>query len=77
MSTIGTCSKCRGPVVLPDVWMGVQPPVPQCQRCHRIPNYPFGPLLEMQESTSGKTTISIQDLADAGKFWQQGLKGRT
>ena len=31
---IGTCSQCGGKVVIPDVWGGIIPPTPTCQRCH-------------------------------------------
>ena len=31
---IGTCSQCGGKVVIHDVWSGIFPPTPTCQRCH-------------------------------------------
>lgn len=33
MQTIGTCSKCNGPVQVPDLWGGAVPPVPTCTHC--------------------------------------------
>jgi hypothetical protein len=30
---VGRCSICGGNVTLPDVWMGIHPPVPTCQSC--------------------------------------------
>ena len=30
---VGKCSLCGGRVTLPNVWFGVYPPEPQCQKC--------------------------------------------
>ena len=31
---LGACSLCGGTVEIPDTWMGIDPPRPQCRRCH-------------------------------------------
>ncbi|BAU39969.1 hypothetical protein [Ralstonia phage RSP15] len=31
--TIGRCSKCNGPVAVPQIWGGVVPPIPTCTCC--------------------------------------------
>jgi hypothetical protein len=45
---IGTCSCCGGPVVIPDPWWGVDPPTPECSRCHAVPVAPFGAVIPMR-----------------------------
>lgn len=46
--TVGTCSKCRGPVGVPDVWLGTVPPVPTCGSCGAKQKSPYGPVIEME-----------------------------
>ena len=48
MATIGTCSLCGGPVMLPDVWFGVHPPTPKCLFCGAVPSQPYGPMIPMR-----------------------------
>ena len=48
---IGTCSECGGPVTVPQIWMGVHPPTPQCLSCHAIPENPFGPEIKMKKQS--------------------------
>lgn len=45
---IGTCSKCRGPVVMPSVWFGIYSPVPTCRQCGARKEQPYGPVIEME-----------------------------
>lgn len=45
----GTCSICGGPVTIPIIWNGVQPPTPCCQSCGAIPETPFGPKIKMKK----------------------------
>lgn len=47
--TVGTCGRCNGPVVVPDVWHGIHPPTPQCAHCHAIPIESHGRVLPMRE----------------------------
>lgn len=47
-TTIGTCSRCGGPVMVPSVWMGVVPPVPTCARCGATAKQSFGKTIEME-----------------------------
>lgn len=58
---IGTCGTCGGPVTLPDVWMGVCPPTPSCQKCGAVPAQPYGPMIPMQPRPSyyGQERINI------------------
>ena len=46
---IGTCSRCGGPVTVPEHWMGTQPPILSCQRCGATKRQPYGPVIEMDE----------------------------
>ena len=32
-TVIGKCSICGGPVSVPEIWHGVVPPTPTCERC--------------------------------------------
>lgn len=45
-STIGTCSQCGGPVRVPSVWAGINPPRPMCAQCGAIASPAFGPIIE-------------------------------
>lgn len=53
--TIGTCSKCGGPVTQPMYWGGPVPPVPSCSRCGATAKNPYGPVIEMD---APKRTVS-------------------
>lgn len=46
--TIGTCSQCGGPVVIPGVWLGVIPPVPQCRNCGATAKPAYGKVIETE-----------------------------
>lgn len=48
MQTIGTCSKCTGPVQVPEFWGGNDPPVPTCGRCGATAKNPYGPTIQME-----------------------------
>ena len=51
MPTIGTCSKCNGPVQVPELWGGTVPPVPTCAHCGATAKDPYGPRIPMQGRT--------------------------
>jgi hypothetical protein len=51
--TVGTCGRCNGPVVVPDIWHGIHPPTPQCAHCHAIPIMAHGRVLPMREPQAG------------------------
>ena len=34
---IGLCSECGGRVQVPEIWLGVEPPIPECEGCKRVP----------------------------------------
>lgn len=48
MQILGTCSLCRGPVVVPDVWYGLYPPIPTCSNCGATAKRNFGPEIPME-----------------------------
>lgn len=43
---IGTCSNCGGRVTVPEIWHGINPPVPQCESCLATAKAP-GPTIPM------------------------------
>lgn len=45
--TVGTCSNCGGRVTVPEVWMGMNPPIPTCQSCGARKRQPHGPTVPM------------------------------
>lgn len=47
-TVIGTCSLCRGPVVVPSVWGGVVAPVPKCAKCGGSHRTSYGPVIDME-----------------------------
>ncbi len=47
MAIIGTCSRCHGPVVTPDVWQGTHPPPRNCRDCGAQGKENYGPIIEM------------------------------
>jgi len=52
MQTIGTCSKCGGPVQVPQMWGGSVPPMPTCARCGAIAERAYGPVIPMRSPQS-------------------------
>lgn len=65
---VGTCSLCGGRVLAPSVWMGVVPPIPQCESCSATPAA-HGPIIEMRPAQQGRTFVSdrivVGDTTDA------------
>ena len=51
-SCIGTCSLCGGRVVVPEVWMSVEPTVPECESCGATKRE-HGPVIEMEPRRYG------------------------
>lgn len=49
--TIGLCSICGGRVVVPDVWLGVDPPRPTCSSCGAKKREDL-PVIQMERSSS-------------------------
>lgn len=43
---IGTCSRCGGPVTVPDAWGGIIPPTPTCATCGATAAG-YGPIIQM------------------------------
>lgn len=46
-STIGACSLCGGPVQIPRMWFGAEPPRPRCMLC-RAESTSLAPVIEMR-----------------------------
>lgn len=61
--TVGTCSNCGGRVILPEIWMGVIPPVPTCRSCGATHKQPYGPVIEMERPDPDKAASSRVALA--------------
>ena len=53
---IGSCSKCGGYVSVPEVWMGVNPPIPTCNSCGATKKEKL-PVIEMNESPIKKELL--------------------
>lgn len=53
--TIGTCSLCGGPVVIPTLWWGVVPPTPMCAKCGAVQRQSYGPVIPMERPAPRKT----------------------
>lgn len=66
--TCGTCSICSGPVTVPNVWYGVIPPTPTCQRCGAIPVESHGPVIPMQPGPRWITTTTLYVTSNASDF---------
>jgi len=66
--TIGRCSICGGAVTMPDIWMGINPPVPTCESCGATAK-PRGPVIDMEPSRSPKTWLpaSLTDSQGGGE----------
>lgn len=47
---VGTCSLCGGPVKVPEMWMGIDPPIPQCSSCGASKKNKYGNVIEMERS---------------------------
>lgn len=45
---IGTCSVCGGPVTIPTVWHGTNPPIARCSSCGATPAEGHGPIIPMK-----------------------------
>lgn len=49
----GTCGNCGGLVTTPDVWMGINPPIPTCQSCGATVKNFGGPVRKMNPPIKG------------------------
>lgn len=56
-TVVGSCSLCGGPVLVPTVWMSVQPAVPQCYRCGAVRADNHGPVIPMVPSPPHRITF--------------------
>lgn len=57
--TIGTCSICGGPVIVPDIWLGIVPPDPECGSCGAVKRESHGPVIDMQPVPPPTTRILV------------------
>jgi hypothetical protein len=53
--TVGTCSICHGPVMVPQVWMSILPPTPTCGNCGAVAAT-HGPIIPMRPQRYRTTT---------------------
>ena len=60
MPTVGTCSRCNGPVQTPELWGGVIPPTPTCSRCGAVASKPFGPVVPMDPPLPAQPAEPVQ-----------------
>lgn len=74
MPTIGTCSKCNGPVQVPDLWGGTVPPVPTCAHCGATAKDPYGPTIPMEKRSCER--CDAQGRCSSGTKYAWGGKGR-
>ena len=58
---IGTCSRCGGPVSVPNIWGGVIPPVPTCQNCGAVKRTKYGPVIDMEDPVKVKLNTTAKD----------------
>lgn len=67
MNVIGTCSLCGGAVCTPELWGGVLPPQPTCNRCGAVAAN-HGPIIPMKElEGSGRAWSNIEETIKYGK----------
>jgi hypothetical protein len=58
MRTVGTCSQCGGPVTVPSVWGGLEPPIPTCRRCGAQASTAYGPIIHTERPKQQPNTWS-------------------
>ena len=46
IQVVGTCGNCGGRVMVPGVWMGINPPIPTCESCGATAKQQ-GPVMDM------------------------------
>lgn len=71
-SVIGTCSICGGPVMVPSVWMGIYPPIPECAHCGAT-SANYGPTIPMTPSRQPKN----DDGTEPSVTWIQPYRSST
>ena len=55
--TVGTCSNCSGRVAVPDLWLGVGPPIATCEQCGATKKQPHGPVIDMDDPPVNRSTV--------------------
>lgn len=60
MQTVGTCSKCSGPVQVPEFWGGTVPPVPTCAHCGATAKDPYGQTIPMEKRSLGGGEVEYE-----------------
>jgi hypothetical protein len=73
---VGICSLCSGPVMMPDVWYSVKPPVPTCEVCHATAA-PQVPVMQMVPSLKPLPPLLVcsNDLRASLDRWRQESSG--
>lgn len=55
---VGKCGNCGGRVIVPTVWMGVNPPIPRCEKCGSSVDQTAGlPTLPMQPKPTKRRVL--------------------
>lgn len=70
---IGTCGACGGAVCVASVWLGVEPPTPQCVGCGRFPVQSHGPVMAMQQAP--RTYVSDRATTSPVQQWSSSKIG--
>lgn len=72
MRVLGTCSICKGSVVVPEMWGGRVPPIPTCQWCQARARQPYGTEIAMQPAGTQAAEISQAAVAAVRRQFQAG-----
>jgi hypothetical protein len=79
MQTIGTCSKCGGPVQVPEFWGGSVPPRPTCTHCGATAANSYGQVIPMvggRDDGIERLGEMIRKLAQGQAHNVEGERGR-
>lgn len=75
---IGTCSCCGGAVAIPDAWMSIIPPTPECIKCGAVSENSYGPIIPMKKperkQESFRKILRNTETEQGRKFWDAAKK---
>ncbi len=63
-AVIGTCSICGGPVMVPAVWYGIEPPIPTCRNCGAVREQTYGPIIPMRPNLTRISSTIFPPILD-------------
>lgn len=64
VKVVGTCSICSGRVSVPEIWFGVIPPVPKCEKCGARATEDYGPVVQMKPAAQPSAGFAREYLAE-------------